>query len=278
MINVSFCLLKFNEQKKKYSVNNLLDIIRKLRSSDGCPWDQIQTSDSIKMCVIEEAYEVLDAINCNNKNNLKEELGDLLLQVIFHSQINAEENNFNFDDVVNGICNKLIRRHPHVFGVEKIDNVDDVLKKWEEIKKEEKKIFGKEIVPFENISIDLPSLFYSFKVQKEASKIGFDWSCSSEIINKLNEEINELQEAINSDELDKIKDEIGDVIFTIVNLSRSYNLNPEEILIENNEKFKKRFIKMVDLINECEEDISKFNSDDFDVFWKKSKKYFENNN
>ena len=125
--------------KKKYSINNLLDIIRKLRSSDGCPWDQIQTSDSIKMCVIEEAYEVLDAINCNNKNNLKEELGDLLLQVIFHSQINAEENNFNFDDVVNGICNKLIRRHPHVFGLEKIDNVDDVLKKWEEIKKEEKK-------------------------------------------------------------------------------------------------------------------------------------------
>lgn len=264
--------------KKKYSVNNLLDIIRKLRSSEGCPWDQIQTSDSIKMCVIEEAYEVLDAINRNNRNDLKEELGDLLLQVIFQSQINSEENNFNFDDVVNGICNKLIRRHPHVFGLEKIDNVNDVLKKWEEIKKEEKNILGQEILPFENISINLPSLFYSFKVQKEASKIGFDWSCSSEIINKLNEEINELKEAINSDELDRIKDEIGDVIFTIVNLSRSFNLNPEEILIENTEKFKKRYIKMVDLINYYEEDISKFNSKDFDVFWEKSKKYLENNN
>ena len=264
--------------KKKYSLNNLLDIIRKLRSPEGCPWDQVQTSNSIKMCVIEEAYEVLDAINCNNTDNLKEELGDLLLQVIFHSQINSEENSFNFDDVINCICEKLIRRHPHVFGNDKIDDIDEALKKWDEIKIKEKKSLSKKILPFKNISKSLPALFYSFKVQKEASKIGFDWRCKSEIFKKLKEEINELEESINSKELDKIKEELGDVMFTIVNLSRANNLNPEEILIENTEKFKKRYLKMIDFINEKQEDISKFNQEDFDVFWEKSKKYYKNNN
>ena len=172
---------------KKYSINYLLYIMRLLRSENGCPWDHgcRQTNESIKMSVIEEAYEVLEAINSKNIDNFKEELGDLLLQIIFHSQICSEKNLFTFEDVVEEICKKLIRRHPHVFGDEKITNVDEVLKNWNKIKKEEKKKTSTEIVPFDDIPKSLPALFYSYKVQKEASKFGFDWSNKDDVFKNL---------------------------------------------------------------------------------------------
>ena len=257
---------------KKYSINYLLSIMRLLRSENGCPWDQVQTNESIKMSVIEEAYEVLEAINSKNIDNFKEELGDLLLQIIFHSQICSEKNLFTFEDVVEEICKKLIRRHPHVFGDEKITNVDEVLKNWNKIKKEEKKKTSTEIVPFDDIPKSLPALFYSYKVQKEASKFGFDWSNKDDVFKKLKEEISEFESAVTTKNIENIKDELGDIFFTLVNLSRVHHLNPEDLLEQNTQKFKLRFKKMIEIIDNKGLVFSNLSDDEIDDFWREAKK------
>ena len=257
---------------KKYSFSNLLNIMRLLRSENGCPWDQVQTNESIKMSVIEEAYEVLEAINSKNVENFKEELGDLLLQIIFHSQICSEKNLFTFEDVVEEICKKLIRRHPHVFGDEKITDIDEVLKNWDKIKKEEKKKTSLETIPFDDISRSLPALLYSYKVQKEASKFGFDWSNKDDVFKKLKEEISEFEAAVTTKNIENIKDELGDIFFTLVNLSRVHDLNPEDLLEQNTQKFKLRFKKMIEIINNKGLVFSNLSDDKINDFWSEAKK------
>lgn len=217
------------------SIDRLIKIIQKLRSPNGCPWDIKQTNQTIKMDLIEEAYEVIDAINADCPESLKEELGDVLLQVIFHSQIQSEKNNFSFADVVDDICNKIIHRHPHVFGDEKIDSYDEVLKRWNEIKLNEK---NKSLI--DRVPKSIPALMRASEIQKRASIDGFDWNNISDVISKIDEEILELKDVIKKNDIRKIKDELGDVIFSLVNLSRHYNLNPEEILYENILKFETR--------------------------------------
>ena len=256
----------------KYSISYLISIIRLLRSDKGCPWDQVQTTESIKMSIIEEAYEALDAINSKNIDNFKEELGDLLLQIIFHSEIYNEKKQFTFEDVVDGICKKLIRRHPHVFGDEKVKNINEVNKVWEKIKKEEKKKTYSEIISFDDIPKSLPALFYSYKVQKVASKFGFDWSNKDDVFKKLKEEISEFEAAIATKNIENIKDELGDIFFTLVNLSRVHDLNPEDLLVQNTQKFKSRFKKMVEIINNEGLVFSNLSEDQIDVFWREAKK------
>lgn len=218
---------------------NLVNIVKKLRSPDGCPWDREQNLYSLKDYVIEETFELIDALDRQDIENIKEELGDLLLHVLFHSLIAEEENLFTLNDVIKTISDKLIRRHPHVFGDIKVNNSEEVMINWEKIKKEEKNTKSKSIL--DDIPSKLPSILRSYKLQEKARKVGFDWQNSDECMQKVDEEYNELKEAIKTGDLQEIEHEIGDLIFALINLSRFLNINADEALRKANNRFIERF-------------------------------------
>ena len=228
-------------------INDLLKIMAQLRDpNNGCPWDIEQTFDSIAPCAIEEAYEVREAITNQDYKGLKDELGDLLLQVVFHSQIADESKIFNFGEVVDGICKKMIDRHPHVFGNAKIDTADEQLNSWEDIKAEERanklNMDSNSLSALDGVSVAYPALLRAEKLQKRAARVGFDWKETEPVLNKLDEEICELKEALNSD-LDKgqLEEELGDILFSCVNIARHLQLDAETALHKANRKFTKRF-------------------------------------
>ena len=227
-------------KKEKYQFDDLREIIKILRQPNGCPWDAEQTHLSIRSDLLEEAYEVADAIDQNDNQALLEELGDLLLQVVFHSQIATEENSFSFDDVVDGICKKLVLRHPHVFGDVVANTSDEVLNNWDKIKRNEKnqKTFTDTLV---SVPKAFPSLMRAAKVQKRASKAGFDWNNTEDVISKLLEEVNEFVEALHEENAQHQYDEFGDILFSIVNISRFYNIDAENSLAKATDKFIRRF-------------------------------------
>lgn len=226
---------------ERYNYQDLLDIVTKLRSKDGCPWDMKQTHESLVPNLLEETYEVIDAIQNKDMDGMKEELGDLLLQIIFHSDIASETDSFTIDDVVDRIANKLIYRHPHVFGSNTdVHTAEEVIGNWEKLKQKEKHMSTYSEV-LESIPKVLPSLIRAYKVQKKASDVGFDWDDWEPIIDKLYEEISEVKEAVNSGDQRKIEEELGDVFFSVVNLSRFFKVNPEFALTKCVEKFINRF-------------------------------------
>jgi tetrapyrrole methylase family protein/MazG family protein len=226
--------------KEQYCFDDLVKIIKILRGDNGCPWDKEQTHESIKMDTIEEAYEVVDAINHKDDEHLKEELGDLLLHVVFHSQIAEDDGKYDIDAVADGIVKKMIRRHPHVFGEEKANSSGEVLVNWEAIKSEEKA--NPEISDqMDQITKALPALIRSRKVQKKAAKVDFDFESQEEVFDKIYEELGELQEALETREKVRIEDELGDVLFSIVNISRFLDINAELALTNATEKFINRF-------------------------------------
>lgn len=233
-------------KKERYSFDDLLTILKILRSDEGCPWDREQTHESIKMDTIEEAYEVVDAINHQDDEHLKEELGDMLLHVVFHSQIAQDDGKYNIEDVINGIATKMVRRHPHVFGSVSADSSDEVLKNWEAIKSEEKEnpSISKEM---EAITKALPALIRSRKVQKKAAKVGFDFENLEDAFKKIHEELDELHAAMASGDKEAIEDEYGDLLFSNVNISRFLGLNPELALTNATEKFINRFRGVEDM-------------------------------
>jgi len=214
----------------------LVDIVKRLRGKNGCPWDEEQTHETLKSCLVEEVYEVLDAIDKKNDEELKEELGDLLLQIVFHAEIAGEEGRFNIDDVAHNIVKKLIRRHPHVFSNVKVKDSDEVLQNWEKIKKHE----GKKSV-LEGVPNGLPALLKARRVQEKAKRVGFDWNHVDGAVEKLSEEIEEIKKAIKSTKKDKIEEEFGDLLFSIVNVSRFMNIDAEESLRKTVKKFMNRF-------------------------------------
>ena len=228
-------------------ITNLLKIMSQLRDPDtGCPWDLEQTFDTIAPYTIEEAYEVREAITNSDYNSLKDELGDLLLQVVFHSQIADEADIFNFKDVVDGICNKMVERHPHVFDNAKIDTADEQLLSWEEIKAKErvKKLDSEpsSLSELDGVSVAYPALLRAEKLQKRAARVGFDWTHTKPVLNKLDEEICELKEVLNtSSQKSQLEEELGDVLFTCVNIARHLKIDPETALHKANRKFTKRF-------------------------------------
>ena len=228
-------------------ITSLLKIMSQLRDPDtGCPWDLEQTFDTIAPYTIEEAYEVREAITNSDYNSLKDELGDLLLQVVFHSQIADEADIFNFKDVVDGICNKMVERHPHVFDNAKIDTADEQLLSWEEIKaKERAKKLDSEpssLSELDGVSVAYPALLRAEKLQKRAARVGFDWTHTKAVLNKLDEEICELKEVLNtSSQKSQLEEELGDVLFTCVNIARHLKIDPETALHKANRKFTKRF-------------------------------------
>ena len=217
----------------------LLEIMARLRRpKDGCPWDLEQTIDSVKPHLIEEAYEALDAMESGNREHLAEELGDVLLQIVFQSQMASEEGSFNFADVARGISDKLIRRHPHIFGDVKVADSKEVLRNWDAIKKTENKARESAL---DGVPKHTPPLHRAHQLQKRAARVGFDWSDIQDVYAKLDEEIVELKEAVAAKDRKHILEELGDVIFSVVNIARFVKVDPAYALELTNAKFSRRF-------------------------------------
>ncbi|PIV84682.1 MAG: nucleoside triphosphate pyrophosphohydrolase [Nitrospirae bacterium CG_4_9_14_3_um_filter_53_35] len=251
-------------------MNKLLSIMDQLRSDKGCPWDRKQTMESLKPFLIEETYEVLEAIESGDKERVREELGDLLLQIVFLSQIGREEQAFSFEDVVQGINEKLLRRHPHVFGDEKAENAEEVLHRWEQIKREEKK--GKERRSIlDGIPQALPALIRAGRLQDRAARVGFDWKETSEVLNKVEEEFQELKHALKKNDPSEIEHELGDILFALVNLSRFIRVSSEDALRKSTQRFISRFQYIEEYAVRNELKLHTLSLQEMDRLWEEAK-------
>lgn len=259
-------MIKDFEIKQNYNIDDLIKIMEILRSEDGCPWDKEQTHDSIRNNFLEEAYEVADAIDRDNKVDLKEELGDCLLQVAFHSQIAKENGDFDFDSVADGVCKKLILRHPHVFGDVKADTAEKVLDNWDKIKMVEK---GQESYTdtLKSVPKAFPALLRAAKVQKRAKKANFDWEDVYEPLMKVGEELSELEEAVEDGCPFRISEEFGDMLFAAVNVSRFLNVDAEQALASATDKFIARFEKVENKAKEKGIDMKNASLEELDAIW-----------
>lgn len=256
--------------KDKYNFYDLVDILKELRSENGCPWDKVQTHESIKKNLIEETYETIEAINKKNPAMLREELGDMLMQVIFHAQIETEQGNFDIDDVADENCKKLIERHPHVFGEIQADTVDAVLTNWDAIKRKTK---GQKTTSeaIDSVPRELPALMRAQKIQSKAAKAGFDWDEIGGAIDKLYEEIGELKKAVGNRDEANINEELGDVLFSVVNVSRFVDVDAEESLTASTDKFVSRFKKVEALAKERSIDMKNAELAVLDELWDEAK-------
>ena len=259
------------EIKEHYGIEDLLQIMRVLRGKDGCPWDREQNHESIRKNMIEETYEVVEAIDRKDSTMLCEELGDVLLQVVFHAQMEEEENGFDFDDVCDGICQKLILRHPHIFGDVVAKTSEQVLKNWDEIKKKEK---GQNTASdtLRSVPAVLPALMRAEKVQHRAAKTGFDYSNAAETMTDLKKEVVELEEAMAEDKAGHMQEELGDVLFSAVNVARLLHIDPEEALTRSTEKFMDRFEKVERIAVQRGMDMSASSMDELNALWAEAKK------
>ena len=248
-------------------IDKLIKIMKKLRDpKDGCPWDKVQTLESIIPHSIEEVYEVAEQVYSKNYKKLKEELGDLLFQVVYLSQIASEKNKFNFDDVVEGISTKMISRHPHVFKDKKFKNMKDFKLWWEKSKNK------KQYSILENIPFTYPAYLEANKIQKKVASVGFEYSNDLEALNKVYEELDELKEEILSKNKNKIKEELGDLIFATLDVSRKLKLDPEMILKKANNKFSRRWKKLEKIARKEKIDLNKLSLKQYDSLWNKAKK------
>ncbi|WP_085902145.1 nucleoside triphosphate pyrophosphohydrolase [Kiloniella majae] len=271
----------------KNGISRLIDLMKDLRDPDGgCPWDIEQNFRTIAPYTIEEAYEVADAIEKNDPVSLKDELGDLLLQVVYHAQIAKDENLFDFEDVAQAITEKMINRHPHVYGDVSHDNVEEQKLAWEELKaKEREKRQGKEENSvLDGITVGLPAATRAVKLQKRAAKVGFDWPDLSPVIDKIHEEIDELKDVLQLEQQinmpdqndrvqhDRAEDELGDVLFSVVNLARHLDIDPEQALRRTNQKFEKRFRTVEKTIRDNGLNIQDMSLEYMESIWISSKK------
>jgi len=250
----------------KRPIDELLEIMATLRGPEGCPWDKEQTHESLKPYVVEEAYELVEAVDGGENGEIREELGDLLLQIIFHSQIAAETGSFDFDDVIRGINEKLLRRHPHVFGDEKAVDEVEALKNWERIKVETE---GKKKTKRHP---GTPILHRALRMQEKAVSLGFDWEETSQLFEKLEEEINEVREAVASGDREEVTEEIGDLLFMAVNLSRFLDIHPEDALERSLSKFGKRFRTMEEMAAKSVRSLEEMNLAEMEAYWQEAKK------
>ncbi|KYG32828.1 bifunctional methyltransferase/pyrophosphohydrolase YabN [Priestia endophytica] len=249
----------------------LRSIIATLRGPDGCPWDQKQTHESLRSYVLEEAYELIEAIDNGDDDHIVEELGDILLQVMLHAQIGEDEGMFTVDDVIEGISAKMVRRHPHVFGKKEANNVEDVLTNWEEIKKQEKQ--DRESI-LDGIPLSMPSLLKAYHIQKKVSKVGFDWDDVAPMYDKVQEELEEFKQEVkkSTEVTEEMMEEFGDILTAIVNVARYYKIDPEVALAKSNAKFINRFNYIEERVKERGADFRDFSLEQLDEFWNEAKK------
>ena len=243
----------------------LLDIMDELR--EQCPWDNKQTFESLRHLTIEETYELGDAILDNDLQEIKKELGDLLLHIVFYAKIGSEQNAFDIGEVANEICDKLINRHPHIYGDTKVDDADQVIKNWESIKLKE----GRNSV-LEGVPKSLPALVKAFRIQEKAAGVGFEWDNAKDVLDKVKEEITEFNHEVEDQNHDKMEDEFGDVLFSLINYARYLNINPELALERTNKKFIKRFKYIEESAKNEGKIINELTLDQMEVFWNKAKK------
>ena len=230
----------------KANIEKLVALVARLRGENGCPWDREQTRETLKPMLIEEAFEALDALDSDDPADLKEELGDLLFQVVFHAQIARENGEFDLGDVIDRSYEKMTRRHPHIFGAADLKTSEDVLKNWEDIKASEKGTVSPSRPDSKRSLLDgiprkIPALYRAYQMTAKAARVGFDWLCLDDVLNKLNEEAGELKEAVSGGDRGHIADEIGDLLFVAVNIARTLDIDPETALNRSNRKFEHRF-------------------------------------
>lgn len=272
------------ENKMTQPFHDLVEVVAKLRSPEGCPWDIKQTHESLKPFLLEEAYEVLEALDTQNSQNLREELGDLLLQILLHAHIESERQAFTIDDVITDLTHKLIRRHPHVFTAKsdgaRVLDAEQVVTQWEAIKRAERSTATDSILA--GIPVSLPSLLRAHQIQKRAARVGFDWETPEQVFEKLDEELEELQTAASSlpDSEPSVRDtetnaaiehELGDVLFTIVNVARFLRIDPEEALRKANNRFTTRFQHMERQGTQENRDLGEMTALDWDTLWEAAK-------
>jgi len=261
------------------SFDDLVAVMARLRAPGGCPWDHEQTYASLAQYLLEEAYETFDAIQeadqTGDTANLREELGDLLLQVVFHSTIGAERGDFTIDEVADGVTQKLTLRHPHVFGDAKLTRAQDVLDNWDQLKADERAASGKVEKTRESIldevPVHFPALLEGLKLTKKAAKVGFDWENAGQIFEKLDEEVGELKEAISKGETENAAEEIGDLLFVVMNLARHLDVEPETALKKTNRKFRQRFKFIEDELKRDGKTLEGADLKEMDDLWNKAK-------
>jgi tetrapyrrole methylase family protein / MazG family protein len=248
----------------------LVELMATLRGPQGCPWDRKQTPESLKPFLVEECYEVVDAIEDGSSDKVREELGDLLFQIVFHARIAEEAGQFTIDDVITAIHEKMIRRHPHVFGDATAATPDDVVSNWEEIKRKEKGHADRKSI-LEGVPKDLPSLLRAHRLQERASHVGFDWAHLNEALPKLDEEITEFKESLKSEDAGKIEEELGDVFFMLVNISRFLGVNPEDALRKTISKFIHRFRHIEEHAEQAGRSLNDMTLDEMEALWQQAK-------
>ncbi len=252
-------------------LDQLRDVVTKLRGPGGCPWDREQTHESLRGGLLEEAYEVVAAIDSADEANLREELGDLLLQVVFHSQLGAEQGRFTLDDVARGITEKLVRRHPHVFAGDNLPDSAAVLVRWDEIKRAEKGTSSSPPSALDGLPAGLPALLHAQKLQKKASNVGFDWPEAAPVLAKIHEEVAELVDAVTVGDPTEIEDELGDLLFSVVNLARQVGVESEVALAGASRKFTRRFQDMERIAHERGQSLSALSLAELDRLWEEVK-------
>ncbi len=260
----------------KATFDSLVELVERLRGPNGCPWDKEQTYETLGPMTIEEAYELLDAIEEKNAEQMKKELGDLLFQVVFYARIAAERGEFTIEDVIAQVHEKMVRRHPHVFGDVSATTSEDVLRRWEKIKLEERAGIGAERPPsiLEGVSSKIPALIEAFQLTERASRVGFDWENAQSALEKLDEEVRELKDVVTAspEEKDRLKEEIGDILFMLVNLARLLGLDAETALKGANRKFKERFRSMEHEVHRQGRSLDEMRLDELEALWQNVKR------
>jgi len=254
------------------SFDELVQVMKTLHAPGGCPWDREQTHESLKPYFLEEVYEALEAIDSGSDENLKEELGDVLLQVVFHAEIADKEGRFTIDDVIRGIVEKLKRRHPHVFGDAEVDNSDQVMKNWEQIKRGEKRKKKEGGSVLDGLPKDLPALVKARRIQEKVSRVGFDWERTEEVMLKVEEELGELKEAREKNDQAKIEEELGDLLFAVANLARFVSVCPEDALRKTIDKFRRRFQYIERELPKRGRKLGEASLEEMDALWEEVKK------
>jgi MazG family protein len=253
-------------------VRRMLEVVRRLRGEGGCPWDREQTLETLKPFLVEETYELLDALDSGDTDRHRDELGDVLLQVVLQAQIRREGGCFDFDDVANGLADKLIRRHPHVFGDVQAETSGEVLRNWEAIKATEGKVDGKPRSTLAGIPKHLPALSKAQKTQVRAARVGFDWSDVKDVVAKIEEELDETKSALAAKDADNVREEIGDLLFAVVNLCRFQGVEAEEALNATVSKFMRRFQEIEHRVHESGRQMSDCTLHEMDVMWEDVKR------
>ena len=253
----------------KRSFDELVKLMITLRGPNGCPWDREQSLASLKPFIVEEAYEVIDAIDRDDRRALAEELGDFLLQAVFVAEIAREEGSFDIDDAITAIHDKLVRRHPHVFGEVEANDAEQVLVNWEKLKNEERKAENKSVLA--GVPHSLPALLKASRLTEKAARVGFDWRRTEDVFEKVDEEVQELRDAVDGGDATRVHDEIGDLLFTIANIARKLNVNAEEALQSSNRKFMRRFTSIEQSARDSGRNLDQLTLEQMDALWDQAK-------